>query len=85
MAIVIAAGLHPFDITASAQTVNGYNPQYQKVLHFFKELTDYSGFLNTSFNLHGFPIVGSPEIAIETLLKSDLSALAIENYIVTKI
>jgi carbamoyltransferase len=43
---------------------------------------DISGILNTSFNLHGFPIVGSPEDAIETLINSNLDYIAIENYLI---
>ena len=40
--------------------------------------------LNTSFNLHGFPIVGTPEVAIDTLLNSELDALALGPFLVWK-
>jgi carbamoyltransferase len=40
--------------------------------------------LNTSFNLHGFPIVGTPEVAIDTLKKSQLDALALGPFLVMR-
>ncbi len=42
------------------------------------------GILNTSFNLHGEPIVCSPDDAMKTFLNSGLDALAIENFYITK-
>jgi carbamoyltransferase len=42
------------------------------------------GILNTSFNLHGYPIVGSPEIALDTLRHSELDAVALGPFLVTK-
>ena len=38
--------------------------------------------LNTSFNLHGDPLVCSPADAIETYRQSDLDALTIEDYMI---
>ncbi|MFX1282134.1 MAG: carbamoyltransferase C-terminal domain-containing protein [Promethearchaeota archaeon] len=80
----IIAGLHPYDSTARPQTVNEWNNNWLKILTIFKELSGYSGILNTSYNLHGFPIVGTPEVAIKTFLKSGLDILAIGNFIVKK-
>jgi carbamoyltransferase len=37
--------------------------------------------MNTSFNLHGYPIVNSPENAVYVLEHSDLDALVLNNYI----
>ena len=36
------------------------------------------------FNIHGYPLVHSPKDAIETLIKSDLKYLAMENYLIEK-
>ena len=80
----IIAAIHPFDRTARPQTVNEWNPDYRKILEKFQEHTGVGGVLNTSFNLHGYPIVGTPEIAIETLEKSGLDGLAIGNWMVRK-
>lgn len=81
----IAAGLHPFDHTCRPQLVSKKaNPSYYRLLQHFRELTGFSGLLNTSFNLHGFPIVGSPEMAMRTLLDSGLDFVAIESFLVRR-
>jgi carbamoyltransferase len=80
----ILAGLHPKDLTGRPQSVNGWNSDYQNVLRSYQEITGVGGILNTSFNLHGYPIVGTPEIAIHTLNHSDLNGLAIGNWLVMK-
>jgi carbamoyltransferase len=80
----ILAGLHPKDMTCRPQTVNFWNPGYYNVIKTFENITGVGGLLNTSFNLHGYPLVGTPEIAIHTLQNSDLHTLAIGNWIVEK-
>jgi carbamoyltransferase len=80
----IIAGLHPYDRTARPQTVNDWNPDYRRILEEFEARTGVGGVLNTSFNLHGWPIVGSPETALDTFEKSGLDALAIGNYLILK-
>ena len=60
------------------------NPHYHKLIFHFKELTGIGGVLNTSFNLHGYPLVGSLEQAIFTFENSGLNYLALQNYLVSK-
>lgn len=81
---VLVGGSHPFDRTIRPQLVNELNPQYRDIIRAFKERTGVGGLLNTSFNLHGSPIVGTPEVAIETLVKSELDCLALGPFLVTK-
>ena len=80
----LLAGLHPKDMTCRPQTVDSSNPGYQDVLKTFEDISGVGGVLNTSFNLHGYPLVGTPEIAIHTLNNSDLDVLAIGNWLVEK-
>jgi len=81
----ISAAIHPYDFTCRPQTViTEYNPGYEKVLKSFEEETGIGGILNTSFNLHGNPIVWNPEIAIDTFQNSELDALALGNYLLKK-
>lgn len=80
----VAAGLHPFDLTVRPQVVNELNPPYQRLLREFRSLTGVGALLNTSFNLHGFPIVGHPDTAIETFLNSELDALLLGPFLVRK-
>lgn len=81
---LLAAGTHPFDRTVRPQLVNELNPGYREIIREFKARTGVGGLLNTSFNLHGFPIVGTPEIAIDTLRGSGLDALAVGPYLIAK-
>jgi carbamoyltransferase len=80
----IIAGMHPMDRTVRPQLVNDTNPAYRDIIREFRNLTGVGGVLNTSFNLHGFPIVGTPEVAIHTLVNSELDALALGPFLVTK-
>ena len=80
----IMAALHPKDRTARPQIVNSWNPNYKKILKTFEDITGVGGVLNTSFNLHGYPIVGTPEIALWTFENSGLDGLAIGNWRVMK-
>jgi carbamoyltransferase len=80
----LVAGTHPFDRTIRPQLVNELNPGYRDLIRAFKARTGVGGILNTSFNLHGFPIVGTPEIAIDTLQRSELDAVALGPFLVTK-
>ncbi len=83
-AMDIIAGLHPFDLTARPQTINSWNPSYRRIIEGFQDLTGVGGLLNTSFNLHGFPIVGTPEVALDTLAQSGLDGLCLGNWLVLK-
>jgi len=81
----IVAAIHPFDLTVRPQTINKtWNASYRRILATFQELTGAGGFLNTSFNLHGYPIVATPEQAIYTFKNSGLDGVAIGNYLVQK-
>ncbi len=80
----IIAGLHPFDKTCRPQTVNNWNPGLRKIISEFKKITGVSGLVNTSFNLHGFPIVGTPEVALSTFENSGLDVLILENWLIEK-
>ncbi len=80
----LAAGTHPFDRTVRPQVVNEMNSGYRDLIRAFKARTGVGGILNTSFNLHGSPIVGTPAVAIETLRHSGLDALALGSFLVVK-
>jgi len=80
----ITAGLHPYDRTGRPHMVNEWNPSYRKILQAFQGITGVGGVLNTSFNIHGYPIVGTPEIALATLENSGLDGLAAGNWLVQK-
>ena len=81
----IPAAMHTYDHTIRPQIVRkDWNPGYHKVISAFKAATGVGALLNTSFNLSGYPIVCSPQDALSVFMESDLDALALENYFVTK-
>jgi len=82
----IEAGRHPYDHSCRPQIVNReWNPRYYSLLVEFKKRTGRVGVLNTSFNLHGLPIVSSPEDAFLVLDKSGLRYLAIGDWLIEKL
>lgn len=81
----IFAASHPYDRTVRPQVVYyDWNPDYHRLISYFKEITGTGVILNTSFNLHGYPIVCSPDDAIDVLHNSGLKYLAIGNFLVRK-
>ena len=81
----LAAGTHPRDKTMRAQVVDQKsNSKFHKLLSFFEKNTGRGGLVNTSFNLHGEPIVNSPEDAIRVLKKSGLKHLALGHFLISK-
>lgn len=81
----LAASLHPYDKTARAQILQKeFNPGLWEIINQFKKLTGRGVLLNTSFNIHGEPIVGSPEDAIDVLKRSGLKVLSLGPYILNK-
>lgn len=81
----IFSAIHQYDLTCRPQILKKeYNRGYYNLIKNFRSITGVGAVLNTSFNIHGEPLVASPKDAIETLLKSGLKYLAIGNYYVEK-
>ena len=81
----IPAGLHPFDKTARPQIVHkSDNPSYHSLIKAFEKITGVGALMNTSFNIHGEPIVGTPEDAVDTFLRCGLHHLLIGSWLVSK-
>ncbi|MFH1277511.1 MAG: carbamoyltransferase C-terminal domain-containing protein [Candidatus Eisenbacteria bacterium] len=79
------AGVQPYDRSARPQFVHeGQNPGFHRVISRFAERTGRAVVLNTSFNLHGFPIVSSAADAIDVLERSGLENLAVADYLIRK-
>ncbi len=79
------AGVQPYDRSARPQFVHKeQNPRFHRLISRFAEKTGRAVVLNTSFNLHGFPIVCSAADAVEVLQKSGLENLAVGSYLIRK-
>jgi carbamoyltransferase len=81
----LAAAIHPADKSARAQILeSGQNPDMEEILEEFERATGRAVLLNTSFNLHGYPIVFGPKEALETFRNSGLKHLALGNFLISK-
>ncbi len=74
------------DDTTRPQTVRKeVNERYWKLIDEFRKLTGNRVIINTSLNIHGYPIVGSPKDVIEEVLMQDgVDYLAIGDFLVKK-
>jgi carbamoyltransferase len=81
----IPAALHPYDKTGRPNVVREMqNPKYHALISAFERLTGVGALLNTSFNLHGEPVVEKPEDALSTFERSGLSHIFIGGFLVSK-
>ena len=73
------------DYSARIQTVHREtNPRYHALLTAFKAATGCPVLVNTSFNVRGEPIVGSPEDAFRCFMGTEMDSLAIGNCYLVK-
>jgi carbamoyltransferase len=81
----LPAGLHPFDRSARPQIVHQEdNPGYHALIKAFENKTGVGALMNTSFNIHGEPIVGTPEHAIDTFSRCGIHHLLIGDWLISK-
>lgn len=81
----LKAAMHPYDFTLRPQILReDYNPDYYRLIKEFERLTGIGAVLNTSFNLHGYPIVLGLKEAMDAFENSGLEYLTMENYILSK-
>ncbi len=81
---LIPACVH-VDGSARIQTVNkNENFQLYKLISAFNKLSSVPVLINTSFNVRGEPIVGSPADAVQCFFNTDMDLLVIGNYLVYK-
>ncbi len=74
---------HPSDHSARPQIIEN-NPELIEILEAFETLSGRGALLNTSFNLHGFPIVNTALEALYVLDNSGLNGLILNHALVIK-
>jgi len=80
-----SAAQHPYDFTTRPHEVlEEHNPDYYRLLQEYEGRTGEGILLNTSFNLHGEPMVYRAQDAVDVLLRSGLTYLALGNWWVEK-
>ncbi len=79
------AAVHNADLTARAQLMEQPdNPDLHRCLKHFERLSGRGVMLNTSFNLHGYPICLGPKEALHVFENSGLEHLALGPFLVDK-
>jgi carbamoyltransferase len=82
---VLIAAIHPHDSTARPQILErSWNPEYHAVISEFQRRTGVGAVLNTSFNLHGEPVVCSAADAVDTFERSGLPHVAVGHWLISK-
>jgi carbamoyltransferase len=77
-------GVVHVDGTARPQIVDPDTaPDFYKILTVYHQLTGIPSLINTSFNMHGEPIVCSPEDALRSFSQGKLAYMAIGNWLVS--
>jgi len=73
------------DYSARLQTVHAEtNPRFHQLIAAFAERTGCPMLVNTSFNVRGEPIVGSPEDAYRCFMRTEMDYLVLENCLIAK-
>lgn len=81
----LQAAMHQKDKSVRPQILKKEaNPRYYQIILKFKELTGIGGVMNTSFNLHGYPLAEQLPAVFFTFKNSDLQYMAVENYLIRK-
>ena len=81
----LEAGTHPSDKTLRPNVVTlKNNPAYYSLIKNFQKKTGIGGLLNTSFNLHGEPIVSTASDAYRVFKLTDIDILLFDEKIISK-
>ncbi len=81
----LIGGMHPIDKTCRPQILKEKtNPFFYSLLKKYCETTNQHGVIQTSFNIHGEPIVNNSNDASSTFLRSGLRYMLIGNYLISK-
>ncbi len=81
----LVGAIQQADHTARPQVIEKeWNAPYYNILKTFEKETGFGGMMNTSFNLHGYPIVNDAKDALWVFENSGLKYVQIADYIVRK-
>lgn len=60
------------------------NPRYYAMIAAFEHLTGIGAVLNTSLNIHGYPIVRTAQEALDVFTKNDIDGMLVDDVLVLK-
>jgi len=76
------AGVINIDGTCRPHFVGAEEPRYRELLRHIKKALGFGVVLNTSFNLHGEPMVCAPGEALEMLKRAEIRYLFMEDLLI---
>ncbi|MDA7830944.1 hypothetical protein N9A57_03110 [Candidatus Pelagibacter sp.] len=78
-------GVHPYDNTVRAQILNQKdNKDYYNLIAEFKKISSVGALVNTSFNIHKFPIVETIDDVLHVFKNTNLDKIIIDNFEISK-
>ncbi len=80
--LALMEGVINVDGTCRPQFVGDEDPRYRSLLLYIKEALGFGVVLNTSFNLHGEPLVCSPAEAVEMQRRTGIRYLIMEDWLI---
>lgn len=81
----VAAAMHPADRSTRAQILEeGSHPALENIMAAYEQQSGKLALVNTSFNLHGEPIVCSVHDAFDTFTRCGLDGLLLPGFLITK-
>ena len=81
----LKAAIHPYDKTCRPQIINkNQNKSYENLIKQFGDISGVYGLLNTSFNLHGYPIVNEFDEVSSVFINSNLDGLLLDDCLIIK-
>tara|TARA_B100001121_G_C18668279_1_gene612496 strand:- start:1229 stop:1927 length:699 start_codon:yes stop_codon:yes gene_type:complete len=82
---LLKAAIHPYDKTCRPQIINkNQNKSYEHLIKLFGDISGVYGLLNTSFNLHGYPIVNEFDEVSSVFINSNLDGLLLDDCLIVK-
>ena len=81
----LRASIHQGDHTLRPQVLRPeHNPTYYRLVKEFEALSGIGAVLNTSFNLHGYPLAATLDQALMTFEQSGLRHMALGSFLISK-
>jgi len=78
-------GVHPYDNTVRAQILNQKdNKDYYNLIAEFKKISGVGALVNTSLNIHKFPIVETIDDVLHVFKNTNLDKIIIDNFEISK-
>lgn len=80
----VSSCIHVDGTTRPQICLEDENPRFHALLNAYKKISGKACLLNTSFNAKGYPMVGTPLLALVMFVRSDMDLLVLDRTIIRK-